>query len=229
MGMSKFQPLHCARPDCNSIISGSMFISRNPDGPSVVCEDCYRSHYYGKNSYTKKHKHCSLPELVTPETSRDLCPCRSVLRYDSNGDPVALLPIEKKSDHPTSECGLIQLEERIARAKCNGLQGSVGIKDTKMSSIFSQEVDTVKAEAKAHKEADMGKGKKSEKRWSVAGSTSRESAERDAASSASVVTEAEADTDIPVFFRRFAKKHPFGDVHMALRVGPLVIENGVAH
>ncbi|KAL8299181.1 hypothetical protein RB593_009180 [Gaeumannomyces tritici] len=38
-----------------------------------------------------------------------------------------------------------------------------------------------------------------------------------------------ADDDIPLFFRRFATKYPFGNVHMALRVGPLVIENGVSH
>lgn len=35
------------------------------------------------------------------------------------------------------------------------------------------------------------------------------------------------EDDIPAFFRRWAEKDPFGDMHMALRVGPLVIENGV--
>ena len=40
--------------------------------------------------------------------------------------------------------------------------------------------------------------------------------------------ESEADEDIPLFFRQFTEKYPFGNVHMALRVGPLVIENGVS-
>ncbi|CAM1505284.1 Fc.00g109210.m01.CDS01 [Cosmosporella sp. VM-42] len=41
-------------------------------------------------------------------------------------------------------------------------------------------------------------------------------------------TEARADEDIPPFFRKFVEKYPFGNVHMALRVGPLVIQNGVS-
>lgn len=41
------------------------------------------------------------------------------------------------------------------------------------------------------------------------------------------VEEAEADEDIPFFLRQYTEKYPFGNVHMALRVGPIVIENGV--
>lgn len=40
--------------------------------------------------------------------------------------------------------------------------------------------------------------------------------------------EAMIDDDIPLFFRRHTEKYPFGNVHMALRVGPLVLENGVS-
>ena len=39
--------------------------------------------------------------------------------------------------------------------------------------------------------------------------------------------EDEADEDVPFFMRKFANRFPFGNVHMALRVGPLIIENGV--
>lgn len=35
------------------------------------------------------------------------------------------------------------------------------------------------------------------------------------------------DADIPLFLRSHAEENPFGHMHMALRVGPLVIENGV--
>ncbi|KAJ5326117.1 uncharacterized protein N7506_009219 [Penicillium brevicompactum] len=48
-------------------------------------------------------------------------------------------------------------------------------------------------------------------------------------STTSVASEATADEDIPLFFRRYTERYPFGNVHMALRVGPLVIENGVSH
>jgi hypothetical protein len=47
-------------------------------------------------------------------------------------------------------------------------------------------------------------------------------------STTNAVTELEANEDIPLFFRQFTEKYPFGNVHMALRVGPLVIENGVS-
>ena len=40
--------------------------------------------------------------------------------------------------------------------------------------------------------------------------------------------EALADEDIPLFFRQYTQQYPYGNVHMALPVGPLVIENGVA-
>ncbi|KAL1624370.1 hypothetical protein SLS56_007839 [Neofusicoccum ribis] len=37
----------------------------------------------------------------------------------------------------------------------------------------------------------------------------------------------EAEKDIPRRVRRYTRRYPFGNVHMALRVGPIVIENGV--
>ncbi|KAK6528282.1 hypothetical protein TWF281_009528 [Arthrobotrys megalospora] len=43
------------------------------------------------------------------------------------------------------------------------------------------------------------------------------------------VEEAAADDDIPFFLRRYTEQYPFGNVHMALRIGPLVVENGVAN
>jgi hypothetical protein len=39
--------------------------------------------------------------------------------------------------------------------------------------------------------------------------------------------EDEARDDIPFFMRKFVNAYPFGNVHMALRIGPLIIENGV--
>jgi hypothetical protein len=52
--------------------------------------------------------------------------------------------------------------------------------------------------------------------------------QRTATSGATTVAdEVEADEDIPFFFRKYTEKYPFGNVHMSLRVGPLVIENGV--
>jgi hypothetical protein len=33
--------------------------------------------------------------------------------------------------------------------------------------------------------------------------------------------------DVPIFLQATTEKYPYGNVHMALRIGPVVIENGV--
>jgi hypothetical protein len=38
--------------------------------------------------------------------------------------------------------------------------------------------------------------------------------------------EEEADSEIPTFMKKYTERYPFGNVHMALRFGPLLIENG---
>jgi hypothetical protein len=78
---------------------------------------------------------------------------------------------------------------------------------------------------KSKKMADWRPGKL----LTVTGRSLHDSASRSASeSSTSVATEAQADGDIPLYFRKFTEKYPFGNVHMALRVGPLIIENGVS-
>ena len=63
----------------------------------------------------------------------------------------------------------------------------------------------------------------------VTGASLVDTTKRTAASGETIeFKEAEADEDIPFFFRKYTEKYPFGNVHMALRVGPLLVENGVA-
>ncbi len=211
-----------------------MFTSLKPDEPSVVCEDCYRLHYYGKESYSKQYKHCVLDESITSEKSRDLCHCKTVPHHDDSGQPLSLFPVKNGDNHldvggsGTIQCTLLKLGELVAGAKFNGLQDIVGIKDAKASTMLAKEVAAVKSVVKADIAAQTSR-EKTEKRKSTAASSSKDTANSGTApNSTSVVTEAETDTDIPLFFRRFTTKYPFADVHMALRVGPLVIENGVA-
>ena len=47
--------------------------------------------------------------------------------------------------------------------------------------------------------------------------------------STETINEKEAEADIPFFVRRITDRYPFGNVHMALRLGPVVVENGVEH
>ena len=223
--LPRFQPRHCERSDCKAIIRGSMFTSSSPNHPSLVCEDCYRQHYYGKECYQKKYKHCVLRESITPEISRNICRCDKVPHHDpKTWEPVSLFPVSPKAEHIDAggfgnlQCGLIKLGEIIAVAKSRGLQSTVGgINPTKR-----------KAEEEEKKEKESGKTKKVKVANMKGVSLHDEKESLPTSGSTSVVSEAQADEDIPVFFRKFAKKYPFGNVHMALRVGPLVVENGVA-
>ncbi|KAK4233025.1 hypothetical protein C8A03DRAFT_39296, partial [Achaetomium macrosporum] len=211
----RLEPLRCSHPDCNSVIRGSMFVSSavcaGLPGQAVVCEDCYRSVHYGNTSFTKSYKHCVLAEAITPPISRAICRCKDVPHFGGSGKALCLFPLAKDAKHfdvggvGTVQCSLLKLGEIVALAKYNGLQSVVSTKKP-FKSPSMKRLET-KTESSLH-----------------------DSATRVAASSStSVVTEATADEDIPSFFRRFMSKYPFGNVHMALRVGPLVIENGVAH
>jgi hypothetical protein len=197
-----------------------MFVSDDPKDPATICEDCYWQHYYGDDSYTKTYKHCVFQD-ITPETSRQLCSCKTVARHDASGKPVALFPIDKEAKHldvggpGTLQCSLLKLGELARRAKYTGLLESVGVKDAKVASLLAKVAADEAARAtgnqKSLTEQQFGKVK------TAMGMNLDE-----------MPTEAETDPDIAPLLRGFARKNPFGDVHMALRVGPLVIENGVA-
>lgn len=180
-------------------------MSSNTQLPSVVCEDCYHSLYYGNKSFTKAYKHCILAEAITPEISRKVCNCKEVSRLGGFGKVVSLFPAGRYGNHVSvgsTECNLLKLGEITALAKYNGLRSIVGAKKsewkpaklkTKTGTEFPDSISQILD-----------------------------------SSQTSVTSGPTADGDVPLFFREFAKECPFGDVHMALRVGPLVIENGVS-
>lgn len=176
-----------------------MFVSTAKDLPAVVCEDCYRSTYYGNASFTKVYKHCVL-RTITPEMSGQICRCPGVAHLDRSGNPSALSSISggKREGH-TNECSLLELDNIVALAKYRGLvQSVVGTENPSKAASLSSKFAAMEERNR-----------------------SREQEQRPAA-------EPTADTDIPLFFSKFTTKRPFGNVHMALRVGPLLIENGVA-
>ncbi|SPQ20773.1 c9995225-d21e-49de-9587-fd45d7d956d4 [Thermothielavioides terrestris] len=250
----RLEPLRCSRPECGSVIRGSMFVSTGasprPDQQKVqvvICEDCYRSVHYGDTSFTKSYKHCILAEAITPRISRALCRCKTVRHYDGSGNALALFPVPKGAYHldvggtGTVQCSLLKLGEIVALAKYNGLQSVVGsngkrLEPFKLPSSIASNASSSPDKDRASPGEEGSAPNKASKQWTFkrletkTESSLSDSATRVAASgSTTAVTEATADEDIPLFFRRFTSKYPFGNVHMALRVGPLVIENGVAH
>ena len=137
---------------------------------------------------------------------------------------MTLFPIGTKVKHnraPKSgmiECGLFKVGDLVAEAKYDGIRTMTSLK--KRSKKRSQE-DTEDSPTKATKKRSMG-------RPTAATGKSQQAPDRVQTTGATVgVGEDEADADIPWFLRKYTEKYPFGNVHMALRVGPLVLENGV--
>lgn len=103
-------------------------------------------------------------------------------------------------------CNLLKLRELVALAKYQGLMATGRAKEPSKFTKISRLVTGKKKPQKAG-----------------SGSPNLPRTKDDAAHA-----QAHADTDIPRFLRKHGQKYPFGNVHMALRVGPLIIENGVS-
>lgn len=242
------------RKQCMKVVKGSMFVHDKPDSnPGVVCEECYHNHYYGREEYTKAYKHCILAETITPEMSRKICNCVALRQDENDGNPKSLFPIDNPDQHEGTgtagreKCKLLRIGDTIAIAKYHGLLNSVGAKPRTLK-------ETEKAALKA-KASEKGTGMP-RKRYSAAnprhgdsdfeeeeelrqtpeaqGNNRRLSAFKTVqqitshGADVSAAGEAAGDKDIPLFFRGYTEKYPYANVPMALRVGPLIIENGVS-
>jgi hypothetical protein len=235
---------------CKKVVRGSMFVHDKPDSdPGIICEECYQSHYYGREEYTKTYKHCILTESITPEMSRKICSCLGLHQDDTGGKPESLFPIDDPNRHKNTgigggeTCKLLQLGNTIALAKYQGLLDSVGAKprtlrDTEKAAIKAQGygkknffVWPQHSAAKTEPgDSDFEEEEELRQKPEAQGSSRRLKAFKTGSygSGVTVAEEAAADTDMPLFFRGYTEKHPYGNVHMALRVGPIVIENGVS-
>jgi len=200
---------------CKDTIRGCMF--RN--GSIINCEHCYRKFHYGRSDFVKLYKHCILSGVITPEVSRSICCCTGVQRIAPDGSSRSLFPVDKADAHRDSStgalrCGLFELPDLIAEAKYKEMFSKLE-KHTKLSEIRR----TSKEMRQERKQ--MLKLKKEKGKETPLVDTKKTFAEFDRS------TFREADDDVPFLLRSVTDKYPFGNVHMALRVGPLIIENGV--
>ncbi|KFY38566.1 hypothetical protein V494_04310 [Pseudogymnoascus sp. VKM F-4513 (FW-928)] len=230
-GFPILTPLQCS--SCGSIIRSSMYYKEEVNGHGKqtlsdrICEDCFRKNDIDKPEFMKMYKHSILDEVITPRISRKICLCDNVPHHDSQGRGLDLFPISRGAIHRraktpgTVECGLLKLGEAVAEAKYDGMQviTSKKKKDKRERNLANEKRDdklNVNQTKKKHLQQPMLMAQKS-----------KHALERDATSG--TVEKPEADGDVPFFLERFAEEYPFGNVHMALRIGPIVIENGVAN
>ncbi|KAE8351976.1 hypothetical protein BDV28DRAFT_149485 [Aspergillus coremiiformis] len=246
----QFVPMQCT--ECSSVIRGSMFTRpgqlqgrASQEAAYNICEDCYRSHHYGDESLVKRYKHCVLSDSILSSMSRKMCECSNVHHFDADGRPRCLFPLDEEDKHVSyaggHRCTLLNLAELVTYAKYQGLRGTAKMKrkrEIRLSNIpwISKMADrsrgkpNAKHAGRSREQISSISPEKTKPMLQSVTEHSRQGAHRAPVSSqTSAVTESQADEDIPLFFRQFTEKYPFGNVHMALRVGPLVIENGVSH
>jgi len=212
LGLPIIVPQTCSI--CKEAIKGANF---RKDG-TVCCESCYRTHYYGRFDFAKTYKSCVLHSSITPEVSERICRCIAVSRFDQDGRVKAVFPVDQNDSHREAgaralRCGLLDLGTLVAEAKYAGITNGAE-KYTEL--------------AKVKVRSTIGrKEKKASRTVKAAGMKGILVDKKTFAEFGESVFMDEPDSDVPYFLRPVLDKYPFGNVHMALRVGPLVIENGV--
>ncbi|KAK3389152.1 hypothetical protein B0H63DRAFT_499379 [Podospora didyma] len=208
------RPVRCVF--CLLTIRGTMFRCTVPNctdrgGEGFICQACQHEGRHPDNHLVKQHKRCVLDRqesLISSSMSRQLCHCATVARFDDDGFPRALFPVRKTDHHRATtkggvSCCLLELPNAIAEAK---YQGIAVLKTDEKTSL-----------------RDQRRKEKRNNRWDRYGATDYQTA------TSETISEQQAEQDIPFFIRNITDRYPFGNVHMALRVGPLMIENGVEH
>ncbi|KAH0551494.1 hypothetical protein GP486_007292 [Trichoglossum hirsutum] len=213
---------------CRGVVRGCMFKSIGQDAGVTICEDCYRQHHYGDDRFLKVYKHCILRDSVDREHSRRICHCSTVPHIDSDGRSRSLFPVDEKDQHRGAKskamrCGLLNLNTLVAEAKYQGM-----LSEHEKHTDLSEQKRIIKAEEQKRRDLEaakkrMGTALKVTQQASLIDPSNRTAA----AGMSAALEEDEADEDVPFFLRKFANRYPFGNIHMALRVGPLIIENGV--
>lgn len=208
-----FQPLSCSI--CKQVIRGSFFECtenncRKGLRDGSICQDCQHASKHQHNNLRKHYKHCILAESIDASTSRKICRCGTVSRYDTHGKDRSLYPIRSKDMHRntpkgTIQCGLLDLTSAVAEAK----YGNVVSKKDKRGTLEEE------------KRLAREEGRRLE--------LQKETYPYQQPKTSKTVDEKDAEEDIPFFMRKITDRYPFGNVHMALRFGPVIIENGVQH
>ncbi|KIW99884.1 uncharacterized protein Z518_10812 [Rhinocladiella mackenziei CBS 650.93] len=244
-----FSSAHCST--CNTVIRGPMFYSSTTPHDQLastssipdwkICEACYLERYYGQPNVYKVHKHCVLDGSISPTSSRKICRCTRVPHSDKSGRYRTLFPINNDDKHVTTsrkgglQCPLLSLGDAIAESKYDAMQTLVTKRiplseEKRRAQLNPAELEKLKqSESKGIRKKKKKKENDATLQVSTMPSLVDETDRIGTQGKSSEVREAEADEDIPFFMRRYIEKYPFGNVHMALRVGPLIIENGVAH
>jgi len=232
LNLPMFTPQKCGI--CKHIIRGCTF-SIVEDGvrKDCLCEACYRKTAYGHPNIVKDYKHCILSRTITPELSHVICHCTDVSRINVNGHSIAIFPIDMADKHLNAvgsssvlRCALVDLGNRVADAKYAGILRKEE-KYTPLSVVKRNVDDARERMEKALQKAAKKAKKKGKSPVKITESRKANNKTMIAEFGSSVAITQDNYEEIPFYLLPIADTYPYGNVHMALRIGPLIIENGV--
>jgi len=172
----------------------------------ILCEECARKNVHSTRHLEKIQKQCVLAGSVTPAQSREICHCSDVSSEKETLFPIELLDYPKHC----SSCDLLTLKGLHNLAKPKEL--------TKEKEKLHTET-TEDNRTKPNKPSPGGLGHKLMRQVTTASTAVLAQSEQILASIKKQL--------IKRGVRPAIERVPFGNVHMALMVGTLVIEIGV--
>lgn len=233
--MPVFSPRECL--ECKSTIRGCSFVHVQ-EQTYTICETCYRTRHYGSAEFTKRYKESCLHRGLNSELTRKICYCTSVQRRDKDGKLRALWPINSgqtghqhldggsgDSSNGKIRCRLYELPDMVAEAKYAATRSKVDKGLTLESELKRAMREGRRMDALAVKTSKADKQRTTRNGLTRLGNTLQSSVAEYGKSFGYTDQEPES---IPIYLRTITDKYPYGNVHMALRVGPIIIENGVA-
>jgi hypothetical protein len=220
-----FRPMCCS--SCFAVIRGTHFRCLNrcvstpsnknentDDKPYILCETCARNNVHPHSHLRKFQKHCVVANSVSQLQSQQICQCHKLpysLLVESSLFPFCYM--QRGIHRP--ECGLLNvMPEHIEARYANVCRGKKW-----WGSIMT---------------GGFGKALVSTPSASCAGPLKMETLPENKSFLGSIQTDGHdqvprslAKKIVKPIIRQMVEKIPFGNVHMALMFGPLVIENGV--
>ena len=220
---------------CNDAIRGVLFKCLEPSCRAAVhltqkdsiCETCFRESRHPPSHMAKFYKHFILRDIITPQISRQICVCDGSRNAASKPGVSSLFPIDKNFAHrgkgktKVLRCGLLLLSDKVMEAK---YQGSIShIEKGKRRATVRRNVKRNDQPGKSSSRHRSPRFRKAARHQQHVDPQSK----ADERTMSDIENEKLADHEIPLLYRKFTRRYPFGNVHMALMFGPLMIENGV--
>lgn len=176
--------------------------------PNYLCEGCFTRkgpEEHRKDLLVKEYKHCILDSIITTKKSAALCQCADVSKFDSFGSDADLYPIPKAAEHRLStephhsKCRLCQLPNLVREMKASELRKPLEHRK-RLAKMTEGAAKRMRRIQATNRHFGPTRGLQQRFKEPVMST-----------------------------MKRISPVYPFGNAHVALQIGPLIIENGIPH